>query len=250
MQTVTGRHGVFTIDDVHDPWLHKNLVKHGSYQNDDLEAICPLVTGNVVDVGGHVGIFTIPLAKRARHVWAVEGNPKTFALLQQNIAANKCTNVTALNMVAAAEKGEFEMVDLTHDAEIRFVPGAGQPGTTLDAMVAEPVSFIKIDAEGMEPDVLRGATRIIREDKPFILFEVSSEALGGQGRTREAIVAALPGYTFYRVDDGFNRLWSLSQGLFYNALAVPPGKQVPVARGRVAYLFRQLLRRIRFVLGA
>ena len=48
---------------------------------------------------------------------------------------------------------------------------------TLDSCVSHRVDFIKMDVEGSEPLVLKGAERIITQDKPIILIEINSENL-------------------------------------------------------------------------
>ena len=48
----------------------------------------------------------------------------------------------------------------------------------LDRIVDGPVHFIKIDAEGMELEVLEGATRIVRESRPKIMIEVFNAHAG------------------------------------------------------------------------
>lgn len=100
----------------------------------------------------------------------------------------------------------------------------------------------------MEPQALRGAERIIKENRPCIFLEVNKQALREQGASVKEITRLLNGYQFYRVDDGFNRVFSLSQGALSDILAVPEGRNAPPARGPFRYLFRQIIRRLRYLL--
>ena len=55
----------------------------------------------------------------------------------------------------------------------------------LDDIVSRPVDILKLDVEGAELDVLRGAVRIMTEDKPIVLMELHSENLRLSGHKSE-----------------------------------------------------------------
>jgi hypothetical protein len=80
------------------------------------------------------------------------------------------------------------------------------PLVSLDALeLRRPVRFIKMDVEGAEPQVLRGAARILREDQPLILSELHptqlERASGATAGEFLAQVAAL-GYRAHRLEHG------------------------------------------------
>jgi hypothetical protein len=80
------------------------------------------------------------------------------------------------------------------------------PVVTLDGLeVRRPVRFIKMDVEGAEPQVLQGATRILKEDRPLILSELHPTQLArASGVTADRFleqIAAL-GYRAHRLEDG------------------------------------------------
>lgn len=120
MKTLKTRHGVFTIDEMRDAWIYKNLTQRGGYQFQDIDLILPFITGNVIDAGAHIGLFTIPISKVAKQVWSIEGNKKTFDLLQKNLAANGCMNVHALNAVASSDSEQYHMVKKPSDGGTQF----------------------------------------------------------------------------------------------------------------------------------
>lgn len=59
----------------------------------------------VVDVGAHIGIHTIHLAKRAKLVIAIEPEPRNYMLLKKNLKLNKLGNVLALPIALSDKNG-------------------------------------------------------------------------------------------------------------------------------------------------
>lgn len=118
---------------------------------------------SVVDVGANIGEVAIVFSQRvaAGRVLAFEPHPRVFQYLLGNLALNQCGNVTARNLALGAAAGVVRMSDDKRDDMNRITQsGAIEiPCSTLDAeLPAEPVAFLKIDVEGSELAVLRGAT--------------------------------------------------------------------------------------------
>jgi len=65
----------------------------------------------VIDVGAHIGIHTIHLAKRAKLVIAVEPEPRNYMLLKKNLKLNKLRNVLALP-IALSDKDGYEYLSV------------------------------------------------------------------------------------------------------------------------------------------
>ena len=80
------------------------------------------------------------------------------------------------------------------------------PLVALDALeLRRPVRFIKMDVEGAEPQVLRGAARILRDDKPVILSELHPTQLErASGITADQFLAQIAafGYRAHRIEHG------------------------------------------------
>jgi FkbM family methyltransferase len=139
--------------------------------------------GNVVvDVGAHIGAYTIVGSKRVGpngKVVAIEADPDNFDVLNRNIQLNKLSNVIALNYAAYSKEKEIKlylpsgaggssytkyntiMSDRAHEEKFVQVKG-----NTLDYLLQsntvklEEVNWIKIDVEGAEYEVLKGAKDI------------------------------------------------------------------------------------------
>jgi FkbM family methyltransferase len=146
--------------------------------------------GDVVDVGAHVGMYTVAaaalLGDRGR-VLACEPNPQARAQLVENVRLNGCTNVIVSAAAIADHPGEALLhVPRTADPSFSSL-GAGRfaegepvrvATTTLDAAVDEAglaPGFVKIDVEGGELAALAGAERTLAA-RPVVLVEVGPES--------------------------------------------------------------------------
>ena len=118
----------------------------------------------VVDIGAHVGSFSVWAARRAPRArcLAVEPNPRTFGLLQANLKDNGLDRrVTAINAAIgpAAGSGRLELVD--HSLGTRLArSGAGEVSVRVETLSAlleaaslDRADVLKIDCEGSEYDV-------------------------------------------------------------------------------------------------
>jgi FkbM family methyltransferase len=142
-----------------------------------------------IDVGAHVGMYTVELAKKAKHVYGFECSPKSFNYYCANLALRdlhyKVTkyNVALGNYEEASAKtikyiirdpldgGGNGCSQFDWDRQKGY-PTIDVPINTLDSYGLTDINFIKIDVEGHEKNVLQGAVKTIEEnDYPKILFE-------------------------------------------------------------------------------
>ena len=150
----------------------------GRLEPGTLTVACALARegGLVIDVGAHVGTFTVPLAQRVGaggQVIAVEPTPRTAGALRRSLALNALQErVTLHECAAGATTGQVQLHLARLGSHNSLLPLDGeQEGEVevemrpLDDLVpaGRPSSVIKIDAEGLELDVLRGAGRVLRE---------------------------------------------------------------------------------------
>jgi FkbM family methyltransferase len=181
-----------------------------TYHEDDiLEHYFTPKEGDIfVDVGAHIGKYTIIASKRIGpngKVIAIEADPDNFDLLNRNIQLNNLSNVIALNYAVYSKEeriklylpsgggGEEEslssyteyntiMSDRAHGDE-KFVE---VNANTLDYLLLsntikqeEEVNWIKIDVEGAEYEVLKGAKDIISKSKDItLLIEIHNLSAG------------------------------------------------------------------------
>jgi FkbM family methyltransferase len=152
-----------------------------------------------VEVGAHIGLLTVPLARRFKRVLAFEPNGFNYRLLTANVALNGLRDVTCINegiysecvalSLAKAEKqetpvplgpdGSFDGWSATNLGAYSFSPdGSGifrALARTLDSYNLNDLAFLKIDAQGADGEVIAGASETIRRCRPVIVFEWEDE---------------------------------------------------------------------------
>lgn len=153
-------------------------------------------TGTFVDVGANIGLYTIAFSRFFGRTLAFEPNPVTFKVLEANIALSDVRTARTFNEALSDKSGEASIfVPLngnlgwaTMDPQHHRIPVSETriSTRTLDEVLAaesegpgNSISLMKIDVEGHEPEVLRGAQKILQRDGPVILFEVLSTSAGG-----------------------------------------------------------------------
>jgi FkbM family methyltransferase len=198
----------------------------GLYDRRELELVRDrLGDGDFVDVGAHVGMYTVAAAKATTgRVLAFEPNPSARAQLAENLTLNGCRNVLVVPKAAGDAPGRALLhVPATPDPSFSSLePGRFAEGepidvevTTVDAEVAAAglrPAVVKIDVEGGELQVVGGMSGTIAAHRPVVLVEVSESS------ARE-LARRLDGYSGFRVGRRLEPLES-GRGLF-NALFVP-----------------------------
>ena len=172
-----------------------------------------------VDVGANLGVYTLAAARsvgRDGLVLAFEPSDQVYSYLRRSIGLNRCANVVSTKLALSDKKGEARLYrsrigsdsleNPRPDSDSLEGPGPDYdvvPTDTLDHVIAshdpERIRCIKIDVEGAELSVLRGAAGTLRRYRPDIILEVNPDT---QRFGSDEIVAALEsfGYEFYRCD--------------------------------------------------
>lgn len=179
-QTPAG-HWVLVEDTAISRWIEQ----HGSLQHDFhtlpkvLEEIQP---GDVVvDAGACVGDTCGPFLERVGqkgHVIAFEPHPDAYECLKLN-----CPTASVFQ-VALSDNQDGAGMMFDPNAGASYLKDVGETFVrtmTLDSMELDRLSFLKIDVEGMELSVLRGAEQTIARFHPKLLIEVNQGALERQG---------------------------------------------------------------------
>ncbi|MGW0596991.1 FkbM family methyltransferase [Streptomyces sp. NPDC002776] len=143
-----------------------------------LAEMCPPSCGTAVDVGGWYGPWTRRLSRRARRVVTVEPVPRLARLL----TAGAPPNVRVIQAAASDRPGTDRLWLPSGDAGDRGVSSLVRRDihgraldvrcVTLDELGLRDVGFIKIDVDGNELAVLRGATGILARDRPALFVEL------------------------------------------------------------------------------
>lgn len=162
-------------------------------------------TGTVIDVGACLGDHTMSYAKMVGQfgiVVAVEPNPVAFECLEYNMRLYP--QVRTIECALGRRMSSGSLLPPLNESD-NLGAMAVQPGngslrfTSLDilAVFLKRVDFIKIDAEGSEPEILAGAGETLKRFRPVLLIEVNRPVLARFGKTAEDIYGPLAalGYT-------------------------------------------------------
>ncbi len=211
-----------------------------------------LIHGEAVDVGANIGNHALYFADHFTNVVALEPNPRVFELLEVNaklrknilplkIGASDVTKAMSLSY-DSSNSGAGRLWSQQPDASRAFtVPVRVARLDDLDEVADHPVGLLKIDVEGHELRVLKGAASMIARARPVVLFQQHPhEANAGSS----AMVDWLRqnGYSqFYEVRllPGLPRTWKFpGRAMLDGLLRVAAGERkrvVPVERFEAAF---------------
>jgi FkbM family methyltransferase len=166
-----------------------------------------------IDIGANVGFYTLAAANSFDIVYSFEPSPYTFGRLIHNLEINKFTSVTAINAGLSDVKSEMSLyinpfnnggcsLNAFSEAIKNLYPDYVWQSVRVNVELLDEVidsrdvigiDLIKIDVEGHELSVIRGAQRTIATYRPLIYAEVAKER-----NKLNAINAVLPdGYISY-----------------------------------------------------
>lgn len=167
---------------------HRRVDGKLTYQYRKLEAAMQMIPADrrrtCLDIGAHVGLWAMWLVKEFEHVHCFEPVPLHRAILPHNMPTD---NYTVHAVALGSEAGTVNIVvpqGVTGNAHV-VPPGTvqapdyakepqvcGVEMVTLDSMFfAVPIDFIKIDVEGFELEVLKGARETLLKNKPYMVLE-------------------------------------------------------------------------------
>jgi FkbM family methyltransferase len=175
-------------------------------------AVSGLVSGTFIDVGAHVGFFSLPAGRRLAglgRVIAIEPHPVRRRFLEQNVLSNGLTNVTCCPFAIGDRDGLASLYDLApglgpHACDVSLAASPGQvievQMRSLDSLCVEmrleSVVLVKIDVEGFEHVVIAGMRLLIDTWRPDVVFE----ALTPQSLSLSTALLVSHGYEVHKVD--------------------------------------------------
>jgi FkbM family methyltransferase len=233
-----------------DDHLSQLMYFLGEYERPITEIVRVFVRkGDVcLDVGANIGWYTTlmqMLVGSAGEIHAFEPVPETFAILKDNVAANENPGSVILNNIALGDRtGEVTMhtfddrsdghasISDFGDSTARDIP---TQMIRLDDYLRERritnVRFLKIDIEGAELSMLKGSSRLFRQEvPPVIVVEAAlatTEAFGYLPNDILELISSFRDYYFYEVDNRDGSLREItgfaSDSIGANVLCVPSG---------------------------
>jgi FkbM family methyltransferase len=186
-------------------WLQ---ARRGNGEQDLLHLDLFLAGGEVaVDVGANEGLYSYRLSRRFTHVFAFEVNDA----LTGDLAAYNPGNITIIHQGLSSREGSATLYIPVKNRRPLTGWGSLAPGNCpetqahiektvsicpLDRFGLERVSFIKVDVEGHEIEVLKGASQTLARSRPVVLVEIKKQ-------NRDELFALFGGlgYQVWRLQD-------------------------------------------------
>lgn len=185
-------------------------------------ALRSLVTeaGVVLDIGANIGAHTLHLARLvgpSGRVIAFEPTDFAFRKLRRNIELNPALaeRISTYNCFLAAKDGNalpdkiYSSWPLVPEAELhakhlgRAMSTDNASTRSVDSVLAEvgnpTIQLVKLDVDGFECEILRGATKLLREQKPIFVMELAPYVLDERGTSLSELMSLLTsnGYRLY-----------------------------------------------------
>jgi FkbM family methyltransferase len=223
--------------------LGREVLLHGCYEPETVALLSALLSEGMtyVDVGANIGHHALIAASRVGGTGAIhtfEPAPAMFNELRRNMSRNGCRNVTCNNCALGEQVGtaQFYLADISESA----ANSLGRTVHVTDRQVSVSVrtlddyceaaginrlDVLKVDVEGAELLVLRGAERTIRRFQPLIVLEFSKHtaAFGYEAAELAQTLRNLQ-YELFTVGKMPLTLHTHSDELYYNVLAVPKSR--------------------------
>jgi FkbM family methyltransferase len=174
---------------IYCPLNKEDFIVMTRHEDDIIERFLPKQGDIVVDIGAHMGRYTIISSKRVGangKVVAIEADPSNFEMLKSNIKLNQLTNVIPLNYAAYSKETKINLylpevesgytiyntiMSNRARTEDKFVEVSAN---TLDYLLQlneiTDVNWVKIDVEGAEFEVLKGASNVLSKSKDIALL--------------------------------------------------------------------------------
>ena len=182
------------------PWIHRWRYYRGGFENRldgvvlryGLTDLHPYSKDDwVVDVGAYMGELSVQMLRRGFNVLAIEPDPDAARCLRENLKRHdpRGNEWRIDTRVCCSEQGQVTFHLEPHGADSSMFPSIARPSfpvtlvaACLDDIVEEqigssPIRGLKIDAEGAEPEVLRGARKLL-ERVPRISIDAGYERRG------------------------------------------------------------------------
>ncbi len=192
------RHGQMVVLS-HDTYISRSLIEYGEWTESEFEIMAQALRpgDHVIDVGANIGALTLAFAAKvgsdgkvpAGHVFAFEPQPRLFQLLATNCVLNNATNARLFNAGCGAAAGSLRISEIPYEADVNYgalsldtlaqAAGAASAPATREVQILrlddvydrETLKLIKIDVEGMELEVMKGAQRLLTTMRPLLYVE-------------------------------------------------------------------------------
>ena len=164
-----------------DPdWIEMRFIKDNIVEQGDV----------IFECGGHHGFTAAILSNLvgpSGKIITFEALPRNCDIIEKNFKQNRLQNVTLERKAVGAEKGELIFDGLSNSSVILSGRGVKVDVTNLDEYAHFEPTFLKIDVEGFEVQVLQGAKKILSK-RPKFAIEIHTDMLSRYGTSVEDLL--------------------------------------------------------------
>jgi FkbM family methyltransferase len=181
------RHGKFTFFD-NDIIIGKSLNVYGEYCEWEIMCLEQIIEPDwhIADIGANIGTHTVPFTRLAHkgHVHAFEPNEYSRGLLERNLLDNKVTNATVFPYALSRSAGNRYLSNYNPQKPGNYgessLNTSGEymelvPTMRLDQMQFTRLDLLKVDVEGEELAVFKGAKHTLAKHLPSVFVECNDE---------------------------------------------------------------------------
>ena len=183
-QLTATKHGLMLVNK-NDKFIGKGLLLYGQINEDEnnfYKQVCKR-GAYVIEVGSNIGVHSLAIARFIGHsgrLFCFEPQRIVYQTLNANLALNSLTNSYTFHQAVGAEAKSVKIPNIDYTKEANYGGFALQSdakGEDVvqvrldDALELEHLELLKIDVEGMEAEVIKGASSLIQKHKPLIYCE-------------------------------------------------------------------------------
>ena len=203
-------------------FIGNQIIQHGFFEKRALDMIfsflAPVLqdieSATALDVGANIGNHSLYFSRYFSSVHAFEPHPRAYALLAFN--SQEISNIDVFNFGLGDSQGLVELNENWTNmgsASMKYVWTKSPSRVAVKVALLDDVcvdldkiAFLKIDVEGFEPNVLRGARKTIKKHQPLILIEqLQTDFVNGSSESIDILLRE--GYLFC-----WHESWASSHG--------------------------------------
>jgi FkbM family methyltransferase len=212
---LTDGHHIYV--DPQDETVSAHLIAHGYWEQWIHQVVRSLVApgDRIVEVGANLGYYTLALAHLAGeggHVITFEANPNLCSLVNRTILFNGYRDRVTIRNQAASDQGgpmSFTISRANSGGGHAALHSGWAPdgmkqieveGVRLDDAVEGEINLLRMDAEGSEPLILRGAERLLKNPEIIVVLEWDVVQMSGRASVSDlADWLSMMGMKFWRI---------------------------------------------------
>lgn len=175
--------------------------------------------GVFLDVGANIGLYSLPLAREFSElaIYSFEPHPRNISCFRKSIFANQFKNVHLLPFglskframkelyIDETDSGGHSLIESNMWNNKKKSKSIQIELRTLDEWAGEihleRIDVLKIDVQGVEPDVFDGGMKTLKKFQPDILIEIQFEGLLKRGEVLQQLMEINPNYQFRNMED-------------------------------------------------